>query len=94
MDDNVHMRNPRQFAYEPRKAAKQLDLMLHPRQRHGIFDPAQNAHLRQKMLEFTLEHLRPRGKRSRLIAPAGTMSASPPSVHMQGRGGRTGRQRK
>ena len=61
MDDNVHMQNTLQFAYELQKAGKQFDLMLYPRQRHGIVDPDQNAHLRQKMLDFTLEHLRPGG---------------------------------
>ena len=55
------MQNTLQFAYELQKAGKQFDLMLYPRQRHGIVDPDQNAHLRQKMLDFTLEHLRPGG---------------------------------
>ena len=59
MDDNVHMQNTMQFVYELQKAGKQFDLMLYPRSRHGITDPDLNAHLRQRMLDFTLEHLRP-----------------------------------
>ena len=59
MDDNVHMQNTMQFVYELQKAGKQFDLMLYPRSRHGITDPDLNAHLRRKMLDFVLEHLRP-----------------------------------
>ncbi len=59
MDDNVHLQNTLQFVYELQQAGKQFDLMLYPRSRHGITDPEQNTHLRHKMLDFILEHLRP-----------------------------------
>ena len=59
MDDNVHLQNTLQFAYELQKAGKQFDLMLYPRSRHGITDPALNEHLRRRMLDFILEHLQP-----------------------------------
>jgi dipeptidyl-peptidase-4 len=67
MDDNVHLQNTLQFTYELQKAGKQFDLMLYPRSRHGITDPAQNTHLRHRMLEFILEHLEPSG-----TVPAGS----------------------
>ena len=70
MDDNVHMQNTLQFVYELQKAGKQFDLMLYPRSRHGVTDPDLNAHLRRKMLDFILEHLRP--ARGTANAPART----------------------
>ena len=59
IDDNVHMANTIQFAYELQKAQKPFQLMLYPKSRHGITDPALVKHLRSTMLEFVLEHLKP-----------------------------------
>ena len=59
MDDNVHLQNTLQFAYELQKAGKQFDLMLYPRSRHGITDPELNMHLRHKMLNFIVAKLTP-----------------------------------
>ena len=59
MDDNVHLQNTLQFAYELQKAGKQFDLMLYPRSRHGITDPELNMHLRHKMLDFIISQLNP-----------------------------------
>ena len=59
MDDNVHLQNTLQFAYELQKAGKQFDLMLYPRSRHGITDPELNMHLRRKMLDFIDAKLTP-----------------------------------
>jgi len=59
MDDNVHLQNTLQFVYELEKAGKQFDLMLYPRSRHSITNPELNTHLRHRMLDFILEHLRP-----------------------------------
>ena len=61
MDDNVHLQSTLQLVYELQKAGKQFELMLYPRSRHSIADPILNAHLRRKMLDFILEHLRPAG---------------------------------
>ena len=61
MDDNVHLQSTLQFVYELQQAGKQFDLMLYPRSRHGVTDPELNTHLRHKMLDFILEHLRPAG---------------------------------
>jgi dipeptidyl-peptidase-4 len=59
IDDNVHPQNTMQLAYELQKAQKPFRLMLYPKSRHGVSDPAQVKHLRTMMLDFTLEHLRP-----------------------------------
>ena len=59
MDDNVHLQNTLQFVYELQKAGKQFDLMLYPRSRHGVTDPKLNTHLRNKMLNFIIDQLRP-----------------------------------
>jgi dipeptidyl-peptidase 4 len=59
IDDNVHMANTIQFAYELQKAQKPFQLMLYPKSRHGVTDPALVKHLRSTMLDFVLEHLKP-----------------------------------
>lgn len=59
IDDNVHPANTQQFAYELQKAGKPFRLMLYPESRHGITDPLLVKHLREMMLAFTLEHLKP-----------------------------------
>ncbi len=59
IDDNVHPQNTMQLAYELQKAGKPFSLMLYPKSRHGVTDPALARHLRGTMLDFTLEHLKP-----------------------------------
>jgi len=59
IDDNVHVANTMQFAYELQKAQKPFRLMLYPKSRHGVTDPAQIHHLRAMMLNFVLETLKP-----------------------------------
>jgi dipeptidyl-peptidase-4 len=54
MDDNVHMQNSVQFAYELQRAGKPFESMIYPRQRHGFTDARLNAHLRQLMFDFTM----------------------------------------
>jgi dipeptidyl-peptidase-4 len=57
MDDNVHMQNATQLAYEFQKAGKQFDIMLYPTQRHGIANPAQVKHWYQMMTDWILRNL-------------------------------------
>ena len=57
IDDNVHMQNTIQFVYELQKAGKQFELMVYPRQRHGITDPLLLKHMRQMMTDFIVENL-------------------------------------
>jgi dipeptidyl-peptidase-4 len=57
IDDNVHMSNTIQFAYELQKAGKQFQLMLYPKQRHGVVDPLLLTHMRQAMTDFILANL-------------------------------------
>ena len=59
VDDNVHLQNTMQFAYELQQAGKPFNLMLYPKSRHGITDPALVRHMRGMMLDFILEHLKP-----------------------------------
>jgi dipeptidyl-peptidase-4 len=59
IDDNVHVQNTMQFVYELQKANKPFSLMLYPKSRHGVTDPALVRHLRGVMLDYTLEHLKP-----------------------------------
>ena len=59
MDDNVHVQNTIQFAYDLQKAGKPFELMLYPKSRHGVSDPHLVRHMRERMLEFTLRTLRP-----------------------------------
>ena len=59
LDDNVHLSNTIQFAYELEKANKPFELMLYPKSRHGVTDPALGKHMRERMLEFTLRTLKP-----------------------------------
>jgi dipeptidyl-peptidase-4 len=59
IDDNVHPQNTMQLAYELQKAGKPFSLMLYPKSRHGVTDPALVRHMRGMMLDFILEHLKP-----------------------------------
>jgi len=59
IDDNVHMQNTLQFAYELQKAGKPFELMLYPKTRHGPSDPVLIKHLRQTMLAFVVQQLKP-----------------------------------
>jgi dipeptidyl-peptidase-4 len=61
IDDNVHPQNTMQFALELQKAGKPFRLMLYPRSRHGVTDPAQVKHMRAMMLDFITENLLERG---------------------------------
>jgi dipeptidyl-peptidase 4 len=57
IDDNVHMANTIQFLYELQKAGKQVQLMVYPKSRHGVTDPALVKHWYQMMTDFVLGNL-------------------------------------
>ena len=57
MDNNVHMQNTTQLAYELQKADKQFELMVYPTQRHGVTDPHQVKHWYSMMTDFILRNL-------------------------------------
>jgi dipeptidyl-peptidase-4 len=67
-DDNVHLQNTLQFAYELQKAGKRFELMVYPRSRHAVIDPHLVAHLRATMLAFIEDTL--------LLAPTAIESAT------------------
>jgi dipeptidyl-peptidase-4 len=62
IDDNVHVANTMQLAYELQKAGKPFELMLYPKSRHGVADPALVRHMRGLMFDFTIEHLKPESR--------------------------------
>jgi dipeptidyl aminopeptidase/acylaminoacyl peptidase len=55
----VHLQNTMQLVYELQKADKPFQLMVYPKSRHGVGNPALVKHMRSMMLDFTVEHLRP-----------------------------------
>ena len=57
IDDNVHVQNTVQFVYELQKSGKQIQLMLYPKSRHGVTDPALVKHMRQMMTDYVLANL-------------------------------------
>jgi dipeptidyl-peptidase-4 len=67
MDDNVHMQNSVQFAYELQRAGKQFEAMFYPRSRHAVGDPRLNTHLRQLMFDFVMRTI-------------GTTAGAPPDL--------------
>jgi dipeptidyl-peptidase-4 len=54
MDDNVHMQNSVQFAYELQKAGKSFEMMVYATQRHGFNDPQLVEHVQKLIYDFTL----------------------------------------
>ena len=59
IDDNVHMQNTIQFVYELEKAGKQFRMLVYPKSRHGITDPALVTQMRNAMWGFIQENLLP-----------------------------------
>lgn len=70
-DDNVHVDNTIQLAYELQKAQKPFEMMLYPRSRHGITDQSLIKHMRTLMFDFVKRHLTPEASSapSRATAP-------------------------
>ncbi len=56
-DDNVHLQNTIQFAWELQNAGKQFEMMLYPRARHGVRDKKAVAHLNRVIFEFVKRQL-------------------------------------
>jgi dipeptidyl-peptidase-4 len=57
IDDNVHVQNTMQFAYELEKAGKTFRMMLYPKSRHGVTDPPLVSQMRKTMFAFIEENL-------------------------------------
>ena len=55
-DDNVHFQTPVEMARALNRAGKQYDMMVYPDQNHSM-QPDATSHVRQKMIDYTLEHL-------------------------------------
>ena len=56
-DDNVHIGNTYQLVYALQNADKQFDLMVYPKNRHGVRRQAQELHMYKMMTRFLLENL-------------------------------------
>ncbi len=56
-DDNVHLSNTLQLAYALQNANQPFDMMIYPKNRHGITDLKQKAHMYRLMTDFLMEHL-------------------------------------
>ena len=59
MDENVHMQNTLQFAYELQRAGKPFDMMVYPKSRHKLEGPELEKHRHLTMLDFVRQHLSP-----------------------------------
>ena len=57
IDENVHPQNSLQFAYELQRAGKPFQMMMYPRSRHAVSEPALVKHLRAAMFAFIEETL-------------------------------------
>ncbi|HKR62257.1 MAG TPA: DPP IV N-terminal domain-containing protein, partial [Thermoanaerobaculia bacterium] len=57
IDDNVHLQNTIQFAWELQQAGKQFEMMLYPKARHGVRDRKSVNHLNRLMFDFTKRQL-------------------------------------
>ncbi len=55
-DDNVHFQNTIEMARALNRAGKQYDMMIYPDQTHSMM-PDDTHNVRQKMIDYTLEHL-------------------------------------
>ena len=55
-DDNVHFQNTIEMARALNRAGKQYDMMIYPDQNHSMM-PDDTHNVRQKMIDYTLEHL-------------------------------------
>ena len=55
-DDNVHFQHTAEMARALNRAGKRYDMMVYPDQNHSMM-PDDTANVRQKMIDYTLEHL-------------------------------------
>ncbi len=57
VDDNVHLQNTIQFAYELQQAGKPFEMMVYAKQRHAFDDEALLLHLQRTVLDFVRRQL-------------------------------------
>lgn len=55
-DDNVHFQNTVEMARALNRCGKRYDMMVYPDQNHSMM-PSDTYNVRQKMIDYTLEHL-------------------------------------
>jgi dipeptidyl-peptidase-4 len=59
IDDNVHVQNTIQFAWELQQAGKPFEMMLYPKARHGVRDKKSVNHLNRVIFDFVKRNLVP-----------------------------------
>jgi len=59
VDDNVHLQNSVQFAYELQRAGKPFEMMVYAKQRHGFTDPLLIKHVHQLEYDFVMRAVAP-----------------------------------
>ncbi len=57
IDENVHLQNTMQFVNQLQLNEKQFELMVYPKNRHGVSNPMQAKQMRQLMTDFILKNL-------------------------------------
>ena len=57
IDDNVHLQNAIQFAWELQQAGKQFEMMFYPKARHGVRDKKSVYHLNKLIFDFVRRNL-------------------------------------
>ena len=57
IDDNVHPANTMKLVHALQRAGKLFELMLYPRQRHGVTEPALSVHWQKLQLDLVQRHL-------------------------------------
>ena len=57
IDDNVHLQNTLQFAWELQQNGKLFQMMLYPRAHHGVTQKSSLLHLQKTMLDFVTKEL-------------------------------------
>jgi dipeptidyl-peptidase-4 len=70
MDDNVHMQNSVQFAYELQRLNKPFEMMVYARSRHSFTDARLIQHRQQLIFDFVMRAVAP------AAAPAAAASGS------------------
>jgi len=57
IDDNVHLQNAMQLAWELQQAGKSFEMMLYPKARHGVRDRKSLNHMNRVIFEFVKKNL-------------------------------------
>ena len=82
-DDNVHLQNTEQFAYELQRAGRSFELMIYPKSGHGITDADQWRHMRRLMFDFVMRTVG-ESSQSADVGPVALFQESPAQIPQRG----------